>query len=180
MNIVGTQVEDAIVPKDSADTYPTHYSRYGKGGVHTDVADLVARDAITADRREIGMRVYVLDAGGEEREYQLQGGILNSNWVDITGGSGLNKKETYLKTTAPAPAGTVFSLIASGAEFTKSGDNGNFGLLANFLGNKDILVRRNMLELRKVHEPQITYLTSTTFSLLVDLDVNETLSIITV
>lgn len=178
--LVGTQVEDALVPKDSADTYPTHYSRYGKGGFHTDVADLTARDAIPADRREIGMRVYVLNVSGVEKEYQLQNGITNSNWVDTTAGGGIAKKETYLKITAFTAAGTTLSLIASGATFTKAGDNGNFGLNANFLANKDIKVMRNMIELRKVHDSQVTYLTSTTFSVNVDLDIDETITIITV
>jgi hypothetical protein len=84
--IVGTQVEDAIVPKDTADRYPTHYSRFGRGGFHSDVADLTARDAIPAERRERGMRVYVLDVAGVEKEYQLRDGLLNTNWVEITGG----------------------------------------------------------------------------------------------
>ena len=93
--LVGTQVEDAVVPKDSADTYPTHLSRYGKGGAHTDVADLTARDAIPVERREIGMRVYVLNVVGLEKEYQLQLGITNSDWVDVT--------------TAGSPSPIIFS-----------------------------------------------------------------------
>lgn len=177
--LVGTQVEDALVPKDSLDKYPTHYSEYGKGGVHTGVADLAARDAIPTERREIGMRVYVLNVAGSEKEYQLQGGLTNSDWKDVTGGSGLLKKETYLKATAFTPAGTVLSLIANGPTFTKQGDDGNFGLLANFQDNKDIVIRRNMLELRKKFDPQVTYVSSTTFSLPTDLQVDETLHIIT-
>lgn len=79
-----------IAPSDSADTYPTHDDLYGKGGYKV-VADITARDAITADRRKEGMLVRVLDAGGGSPAfYTLSGGITNGDWVvpDFGGGSG--------------------------------------------------------------------------------------------
>ena len=66
-----------ISPTDNVDTYATHKDIYGKGGYRT-VDDLTALDAITVDRRQEGMLVYVLS---ESAVYQLIGGIDNSNWV---------------------------------------------------------------------------------------------------
>lgn len=53
------------------------------------VADLTARDAISAGRRYLGMAVHVVDSGaGVAMNYQLVGGILNANWVEFAGGGG--------------------------------------------------------------------------------------------
>ena len=49
-----------IAPTDSADTYATHSSLYGKGGLRT-VDSIAERDAIPAARREISMLVYVIE-----------------------------------------------------------------------------------------------------------------------
>lgn len=38
------------------------------------------RDAIPAEKRHVGMRVYVSDSG---KSYQLLGGILNANWIEV-------------------------------------------------------------------------------------------------
>lgn len=46
-----------IAPTDSTDTYATHDSLYGRGGLR-EVDDQTARDAIPADRRKVGMLVY--------------------------------------------------------------------------------------------------------------------------
>lgn len=75
--IPGTRINSSIVPQDSGDIYATHQAQYGKGGWRT-VADLTERDAISTQRREDGMVVWVtaLSAG-----YQLIGGIANSNWT---------------------------------------------------------------------------------------------------
>lgn len=54
---VGTLVIAPIVPNDSADTYPTHEAQYGLGGLRT-VSDTAAMNAITAARREAGMKVW--------------------------------------------------------------------------------------------------------------------------
>jgi len=62
-SIPGTlRVLAPIAPGDTADTYPTHMAAYGKGGLRT-VADIAARDAIPAARREEGMLVYTADSG---------------------------------------------------------------------------------------------------------------------
>jgi hypothetical protein len=51
----------------------------------TVAADLTERDAITAIKRYEGLIVYV---ESEASNYQLQGGITNSDWVEIAGGGG--------------------------------------------------------------------------------------------
>jgi hypothetical protein len=76
MKIPGTNIPDAIVPNDSNDTYGTHNEIYGIGGWRT-VSNLAARDAITTQRRVIGMLVNVLS---NSTVYQLVGGTTNSHW----------------------------------------------------------------------------------------------------
>jgi hypothetical protein len=71
-----------IAPTDTGDTFATQDETYNRGGFRT-VADLTARDAITADRRLEGMLVRVLSTG---YFYTLSGGILNSNWIVETFG----------------------------------------------------------------------------------------------
>lgn len=78
----GVRVTGSITPTDTTDTYPTHSAEYGKGG-HRSVADVTARDAIPADRREEGMTVYVVSTG---ITFKLVGGITNSNWVGASAG----------------------------------------------------------------------------------------------
>lgn len=86
-----------ISPKDTADTYATHMAFYGQGGYRT--VDLLAtRDLITPERRELGMIVYVLE---DKKEYRLELGIENTNWVEKTGGGGggsVDKLNYYLVT----------------------------------------------------------------------------------
>jgi hypothetical protein len=72
-----------VAPNDSADAYPSHAAAYGKGG-HRSAADITARNAITSDRREIGMDVYVVS---NDTTYRLVGGILDANWQVVGYGS---------------------------------------------------------------------------------------------
>jgi len=48
------------------------------------VADLTARDAIVTIKRFEGLMTYVVS---EKNTYQLQGGIANTNWKNITAGT---------------------------------------------------------------------------------------------
>ena len=73
-----------IAPSLTSDPYATHDDHYGLGG-YRPVADITARDAITAERRKEGMWVKVLADG---KVYTLSGGILNANWVEQTMGGG--------------------------------------------------------------------------------------------
>jgi hypothetical protein len=90
-NIAGSvPIGGFIAPTDASDVYSTHIDTFGRGG-YRGVADLTARDAITTDRRSEWMRVFV---ASENIEYQLLGGITNSDWYPMgksqifTAGSG--------------------------------------------------------------------------------------------
>jgi len=78
-----------VAPTATSDIYATQDEFYNRGGWRT-VADITARNAITADRRKVGMIVRVLDAGGAvEKFYTLVGGIADGNWVEqVFGGTG--------------------------------------------------------------------------------------------
>lgn len=56
----GTNVYSPIVPGTEEDKYPTHYSKYGKGGFKC-VRTIVERDTIPADRLEVPTLCYVFD-----------------------------------------------------------------------------------------------------------------------
>jgi hypothetical protein len=64
------------------DTYPTHLDSLGSGGYRT-VATKAGLNAITSQRRVIGMTAYVV---ATDSTYQLRGGILNANWVAVAPG----------------------------------------------------------------------------------------------
>lgn len=83
------RVTGFMAPSDSEDTYATHDEIYGRGGWRT-VADITARDAITSDRRIVGMVVRVLDSDGlgNQAFYTLSGGITNSDWIEDEFGGG--------------------------------------------------------------------------------------------
>lgn len=80
--ILGTNLAAPIVPFDSADTYPTHDEKYGKGGYRA-VADATARDAIPADRRTEGMLVFSIADGVT---YQLEADL--TTWGTFSAGGG--------------------------------------------------------------------------------------------
>lgn len=75
-NIKGTNVASGIVPFTTEDNFPTHYSKYGKGGWR-EVNTIAERDDIPEARRSVGMIVYVVD---NNIAYILKGGITNDNW----------------------------------------------------------------------------------------------------
>lgn len=77
--IPGTSVIAPIVPDNEASVYPTHYSKYGKGG-HVEVNNINERDAIAIDRRTEGMKVYVQNEGNT---YYLKNGITNAHWTNL-------------------------------------------------------------------------------------------------
>lgn len=74
------RVAGFIAPSDSTDTYAVTDETYNRGGYRS-VADITARNAITADRRKEGMLVRVLSTGDV---YVLVGGILDANWTLFT------------------------------------------------------------------------------------------------
>ena len=72
-----------VAPTSDTDTYPTHLDKYGKGGYRS-VDSIDARDAISAERRSIGMMCYVVT---ENKTYQLLLGLGNENWRESGSGS---------------------------------------------------------------------------------------------
>ena len=74
-------VAGPIVPNSTA--FPSVVDQYLGGGWRA-VADQATRLAIPAGRRLEGMQVYSLAEG---REYQLIGGITNSDWVAVPSGA---------------------------------------------------------------------------------------------
>lgn len=76
--IGGVPITGYISPTDTSDTFATHDSVLGRGGLR-EVANIVERDAIPGDRRRIGMLVYVII---EEKYYALFGDTTNLSWKD--------------------------------------------------------------------------------------------------
>jgi hypothetical protein len=88
------RVAGFIAPTDSTDTYAVTDELYNRGGYRT-VLTLTERNDITADRRKIGMLVFVL---GTNEYYTLKTGLTNSDWELWApgggGGSGTTNKVT--------------------------------------------------------------------------------------
>ena len=90
--INGTNVAAKIVPFTTEDQFATHEAQYGKGGWR-EVATIAERDAITTDRREAGMAVYVLETNGV---YILDEDL--TTWTELeTGGGSVEDVEIYGK-----------------------------------------------------------------------------------
>lgn len=69
----GVNISSPVVPFDSRDSYPTHYAKYGNGGLQV-VNSLSDLDSITQERIEEGMLVYVLSDETHIHSYQYLGG----------------------------------------------------------------------------------------------------------
>lgn len=75
-----TKVTAPIVRNNPADIYPTHIDSLGQGGLIV-FSNITSRDALPVLSRKIGMMAAVSDSANVF--YQLQGGILNSDWVRL-------------------------------------------------------------------------------------------------
>jgi len=75
-------VTDLIDTTAPSDTYATHSSVRGKGGLH-ECTTIAERDAITSERRVAGMLAYVVDTG---LYYTLQANL--TSWVALATGGG--------------------------------------------------------------------------------------------
>lgn len=85
-NIPGTiPLGGPIAPTSIIDVYATHFAQFQFGGWRA-VADNTERDAISSERREEGMVVYVRQPIGIE--YELVGGITNAHWQIKASGGG--------------------------------------------------------------------------------------------
>lgn len=77
----------------------------------TVVADTTARDAIASGRRYEGLQVYIV---ADETSYQLQGGLTNSDWVEVgTGGSGSGGGGMVIVATQSITASGTITLDAA-------------------------------------------------------------------
>ena len=73
------KVTDLISTTDPSDTYATHDAAYGKGGFRS-VADITARNAITTERKTVGMWCKVLSDG---KVYEWDG----TTWNEVVFGT---------------------------------------------------------------------------------------------
>ncbi len=105
---MGIPLISDIVPQNGGG-FPTHSARYGKGGWRA-VADATERDAIDPLRREVGMRVYLIDAG---TEYRLGSGLTNGDWVQVTSGGGGSSSILTARIGEPSPSGNVYATLKS-------------------------------------------------------------------
>lgn len=88
-----------VAPTDSTDTFAVTDEFYNRGGYRS-VADLAARDAITPDRRKVGMLVRVTTDG---KIYYLNGGLTNADWVELQMGAGGLQAVTTAERLAMTP-----------------------------------------------------------------------------
>jgi hypothetical protein len=127
----GVPLGGFISPTDSADNFPVTNPTYGLGGLRN-VADITARNAIPAGRREQGMMVFV---ESESEYYSLSGGIANTDWVVFSSGSGSGNtgpQGTTGNTGNTGPQGTA------GQGSTVAGPQGNTGNTGNTGGAVDL------------------------------------------
>lgn len=82
--IKGTNLSSSIVPFTTEDSYATHEAKYGKGGWR-EVDSIAERDAISAQRREAGMAVFVLDTN---KVYILDDDL--TTWRELQTGGGVD------------------------------------------------------------------------------------------
>jgi hypothetical protein len=97
-----------IAPTDDTDTFAVTDDTYGRGGYRA-VADTTARNAITADRRKIGMLVRT---NGTGLFYTLSGGITNGDWVQVVFGAEINDSLGSGATTVTWSADKITAAIA--------------------------------------------------------------------
>lgn len=71
-------VTDYITTTSPSDTYATHSSELGLGG-YREVADVPARDAITEERRSVGMLVFTI---AEQKLWQLTE-VVSNTYVEV-------------------------------------------------------------------------------------------------
>jgi hypothetical protein len=104
--IPGTiRLTGAVAPNDSEDTYPTHFPKYGKGGYYS-VGTIAERNAISPERLETGLLVYVV---AEDKIYLYK----NNSWEIFSTSSSLTPIATS-STLGSVIAGDDFSISQLG------------------------------------------------------------------
>ena len=89
-------VTSGIAPTDTTDTYATHIDNYGQGGYMT-VTDTAARNAITEDRRKLGMAVCTTT---DNKIYTLTTNpagatTVDGDWTEFSGGGSSNLQDVF-------------------------------------------------------------------------------------
>ena len=135
-----------VAPTDSLDTFASHDEAYGRGGYRT-VANLIERDAISADRRKVGMLVNVAGT-----MYQLGAGLANTDWAEVTLGGGSSTATNVISLeagenlTLGAPVKVVLNKVYTAHASTDplviglARDNVSVGLVASVQTSGNILL----------------------------------------
>src|SRR5262245_54954881 len=96
-------VTGPVAPTSAADTYPSHLAQFGKGG-WCSAPDATARDAIPAERREVGMVVVTQDDG---RCWKLE---TDNTWKEIGTVSGIIAPDAIQLTTGGSEVAPALKL----------------------------------------------------------------------
>lgn len=98
--LVGTHINAQVVPNLDNDTYATHFEEFGKGGYRS-VQTIEERDAITFERRSVGMEVRVLEGEGAGVYYLVSfegdefDGVVAQEWAPVTAQAGSSEKQVF-------------------------------------------------------------------------------------
>ncbi len=107
--ITGVNIASSIVPYDSNETHATHQAKYGKGGWRT-CATRAERNAISAQRCETGMVVFVLE---DSKAYQLKSireTLSDADWMEYQPGLIINLTEPQSSIENPNPVDANYYL----------------------------------------------------------------------
>lgn len=108
------QVTGFIAPTDTTDTYPSHDAIYGRDGLRS-VSTLVARNAISSDRRREGMLVYVIDTTSYYRLLPSPWDFTNSDWVNFPSGGSTVYGQDF--TDSDLIAGVLTAIHSLGTQY---------------------------------------------------------------
>lgn len=99
-NGIQVAITGEITPTSVGDTFAVTNPFWGLGGLRT-VTNIIERDAITLQRREYGMLVFVSSI---DRYYKLDTGLTNLDWIDLgssLGGGSNTQSKTYYQNNKP-------------------------------------------------------------------------------
>ena len=111
-------VRGFVAPGSTTDTYPAQDSQFELGG-HHEAADYTARNAIPAARRREGM---ICSVNEDHTEWQLQGGITDACWVNVTSGGGSWSPEIQIEYGNTFATNQPFKLLLDVAQHVTSLD----------------------------------------------------------
>lgn len=131
-DLPGTKVSAPVVPFTTDDIYPTHDSKYGKGG-WKEMATIADRDAIPIDRRSQGMVVHVVNdpLPLNNVPWILQADLVSYVALATGGGGGTTIIDGFLfsatnSTLNPMVAGQVVCLVTNQLKLADKVDPARF------------------------------------------------------